>query len=75
MKRTGNRHIVSITGPVMVEARGVEPLSENRSAGLSTSVSGLLISSAVAKPAKLSQSSSFIRGRYKSNLRLTFTAE
>ena len=52
----------------MVEMAGIEPASENRSAGLSSGVSGLLISPGVAKPAKLFRSSPFIRGGYKDEL-------
>lgn len=53
---------------VLVETAGIEPASENRSAGLSSGVSGLLISPGVAKPAKLFRSSPFIRGGYKDEL-------
>ena len=52
----------------LVETAGIEPASENRSAGLSSGVSGLLISPGVAKPAKLFRSSPFIRGGYKDEL-------
>ena len=53
---------------ILVETAGIEPASENRSAGLSSGVSGLLFSSGVAKPAKLFRSSPFIRGGYKDEL-------
>lgn len=52
----------------MVETAGIEPASENRFTGLSSGVSGLLISSGVAKPAKLFRSSPFMRGGYKDEL-------
>ena len=59
----------------LVDPRGIEPLSENPSTKLSTSVFGLVFSLPVAKPTKIGGGSSFIRGGYKSNLPRTFTAK
>lgn len=68
-KTRKNPRIQQIRGFVqLVETAGIEPASENRSAGLSSGVSGLLISPGVAKPAKLFRSSPFIRGGYKDEL-------
>ena len=58
----------------LVDPRGIEPLSENPFSKLSTSVFGPIISLPVAGPTKIGGGSSFIRGGYKSNSPLTFTA-
>ena len=59
----------------LVDPRGIEPLSENLSTKLSTSVFGPKISLPVAGQTKIGGGSSFIRGGYKSNSPRTFTAE
>ena len=59
---------------ILVDPRGIEPLSEGRSAKLSTSVFGLIFSLPVAIPTKIGGGSSFIRDGYKSNSPFTFTA-
>ena len=58
----------------LVDPRGIEPLSENPFSKLSTSVFGPIISLPVVGPTKIGGGSSFIRGGYKSNSPLTFTA-
>ena len=58
----------------MVEARGVEPLSENSSAGLSTSVASCSFSPYKTHLAKLYKEHAEIRYRVTAIARLTFTA-
>lgn len=53
---------------IVVEATGVEPVSENPSERLSTGVSGSLISPAHPKPAKNARGSLFIHDRYTDRL-------
>ncbi len=61
--------------PSMVEARGVEPLSENPFTQLSPGAANLKISPHSVKMAKRRLGSLFMRDRYRDNLRFTFTTE
>lgn len=68
------KHTTRVRFLFLVDPRGIEPLSENSSTKLSTSVFGLVFSLPVAEPTKIGGGSSFIRGGYKSNSPRTFTA-